>query len=120
MCGGAILIHPCSRVSHIFRDKSPYLKDNVNHIIRSNAARVAEVWLDNYKRFYFRKESYDPVSGSLVLYDAVSHSLVLYEPVSGSLVLYDTVSGSLVLYQPVSSSLVLYDPVGDFSDCLVL
>ena len=66
MCGGAILIHPCSRVSHIFRDKSPYLKSNVNHIIRSNAARVAEVWLDNYKRFFFRKEPYDPVSGTLV------------------------------------------------------
>ncbi|KAK7089285.1 hypothetical protein V1264_024929 [Littorina saxatilis] len=58
MCGGAILIHPCSRVSHIFRDKSPYLKNNVDRIVKGNAARVAEVWLDDYKRFFFHREAY--------------------------------------------------------------
>ncbi|XP_076439726.1 polypeptide N-acetylgalactosaminyltransferase 5-like [Babylonia areolata] len=59
MCGGAILIHPCSRVSHIFRDKSPYLKANVDRVVKGNAARVAEVWLDDYKRYFFRGEQYD-------------------------------------------------------------
>ena len=49
-------------MSHIFRDTSPYLKTNVDRVIKGNAARVAEVWLDDYKRFFFRTESYDPVS----------------------------------------------------------
>lgn len=60
MCRGAIWIHPCSRVSHIFRDKSPYLKANVDKIVKSNSARVAEVWLDDYKRYFFEQEVYDP------------------------------------------------------------
>ncbi|KAL8580805.1 hypothetical protein ACOMHN_017309 [Nucella lapillus] len=59
MCGGAIVIHPCSRVSHIFRDKSPYLKANVDRVVKGNSARVAEVWLDDYKRYFFRGEQYD-------------------------------------------------------------
>nr|KAG5693526.1 hypothetical protein BaRGS_006228 [Batillaria attramentaria] len=59
MCGGSILIHPCSRVSHIFRDSSPYLRGDVNRVVSGNAARVAEVWLDDYKSFYFRSAPYD-------------------------------------------------------------
>ncbi|XP_058695717.1 polypeptide N-acetylgalactosaminyltransferase 5 [Poecile atricapillus] len=54
MCGGEIEIVPCSRVGHIFRNDNPYSfpKDRVRTVER-NLARVAEVWLDEYKELFY-------------------------------------------------------------------
>ncbi|KAJ6660850.1 hypothetical protein lerEdw1_017476 [Lerista edwardsae] len=54
MCGGEIEIIPCSRVGHIFRNDNPYSfpKDRVATVER-NLARVAEVWLDEYKDLFY-------------------------------------------------------------------
>uniref|UniRef100_A0A8C1YKW0 Polypeptide N-acetylgalactosaminyltransferase 5 n=1 Tax=Cyprinus carpio TaxID=7962 RepID=A0A8C1YKW0_CYPCA len=54
MCGGEIEIIPCSRVGHIFRGDNPYKfpKDRVKTVER-NLARVAEVWLDDYKELFY-------------------------------------------------------------------
>ncbi|XP_061827521.1 polypeptide N-acetylgalactosaminyltransferase 5 [Nerophis lumbriciformis] len=54
MCGGEIEIIPCSRVGHIFRDQNPYKfpKDRRKTVER-NLARVAEVWLDEYKELFY-------------------------------------------------------------------
>ncbi|NXT88413.1 GALT5 acetylgalactosaminyltransferase, partial [Anhinga rufa] len=54
MCGGEIEIVPCSRVGHIFRNDNPYSfpKDRVATVER-NLARVAEVWLDEYKELFY-------------------------------------------------------------------
>ncbi|XP_064011299.1 polypeptide N-acetylgalactosaminyltransferase 5 [Pogoniulus pusillus] len=54
MCGGEIEIVPCSRVGHIFRNDNPYSfpKDRVSTVER-NLARVAEVWLDEYKQLFY-------------------------------------------------------------------
>nr|XP_055071280.1 polypeptide N-acetylgalactosaminyltransferase 5 [Misgurnus anguillicaudatus]XP_055071281.1 polypeptide N-acetylgalactosaminyltransferase 5 [Misgurnus anguillicaudatus] len=54
MCGGEIEIIPCSRVGHIFRGDNPYKfpKDRVRTVER-NLARVAEVWLDEYKEIFY-------------------------------------------------------------------
>lgn len=47
-------IIPCSHVGHVFRDKSPYtFPGGVAKIVLHNAARVAEVWLDEWKEFYY-------------------------------------------------------------------
>lgn len=56
MCGGKLLSNPCSRIGHIFRDRSPYKwKPGVN-VVQKNSIRVAEVWLDEYKNIYFEKK----------------------------------------------------------------
>ncbi|XP_062434690.1 polypeptide N-acetylgalactosaminyltransferase 5 isoform X2 [Rhea pennata] len=54
MCGGEIEIVPCSRVGHIFRNDNPYSfpKDRISTVER-NLARVAEVWLDEYKDLFY-------------------------------------------------------------------
>ncbi|CAL1530097.1 unnamed protein product, partial [Lymnaea stagnalis] len=59
MCGGGIMIHPCSRVAHVFRSTSPYLKGENSNVLVKNSARVAEVWTDEYRKFYFVSEPYD-------------------------------------------------------------
>ncbi|XP_069081254.1 polypeptide N-acetylgalactosaminyltransferase 5 [Pleurodeles waltl] len=54
MCGGEIEINPCSRVGHIFRNDNPYSfpKDRIKTVER-NLARVAEVWMDEYKELFY-------------------------------------------------------------------
>ncbi|XP_037551894.1 probable polypeptide N-acetylgalactosaminyltransferase 8 [Nematolebias whitei] len=49
LCGGSIEVIPCSKIAHIERFKKPYAPDLAT-TVRRNALRVAEVWLDDYKR----------------------------------------------------------------------
>ncbi|KAF4531969.1 hypothetical protein B566_EDAN010216 [Ephemera danica] len=51
MCGGSIMVIPCSHVGHIFRDFPPYIINKDSHGI--NTARLAHVWMDEYKRLFF-------------------------------------------------------------------
>ncbi|KAM7367214.1 hypothetical protein PAMP_015131 [Pampus punctatissimus] len=48
LCGGSIEVIPCSKIAHIERATKPYLPD-LREMMRRNALRVAEVWLDEYK-----------------------------------------------------------------------
>jgi len=50
-CGGSMEIHPCSHVGHIFRPFHPYHIPHDSHGI--NTARMAEVWMDEFKRFFY-------------------------------------------------------------------
>ncbi|XP_037624516.1 probable polypeptide N-acetylgalactosaminyltransferase 8 [Sebastes umbrosus] len=52
LCGGSVEVVPCSRVAHIERAHKPYALD-LNPSMRRNALRVADIWLDEYKRNVF-------------------------------------------------------------------
>lgn len=41
-------------MGHVFRDKSPYsFPGGVVNVVMKNSARVAEVWMDEWRDFFF-------------------------------------------------------------------
>lgn len=55
MCGGRLEIVPCSHVGHIFRKRSPYKWRTGVNVLKRNSIRLAEVWLDEYKEYYYER-----------------------------------------------------------------
>ncbi|RNA32860.1 polypeptide N-acetylgalactosaminyltransferase 13 isoform X2 [Brachionus plicatilis] len=54
MCGGTLLILPCSHVGHVFRKKTPYkFPGGTNKVIFRNTRRVIEVWTDEYSKYFY-------------------------------------------------------------------
>lgn len=54
MCGGTLEIVTCSHVGHVFRKSTPYtFPGGTSKIVNHNNARLAEVWLDEWKDFYY-------------------------------------------------------------------
>ncbi|KAJ8916512.1 hypothetical protein NQ315_000154 [Exocentrus adspersus] len=67
-CGGRLETVPCSRVGHIFRDFHPYSFPNNKDTHGINTARLAHVWMDEYKRFFFMHQpglENNPIVGDL-------------------------------------------------------
>nr|XP_054767894.1 polypeptide N-acetylgalactosaminyltransferase 13-like [Lytechinus pictus] len=55
MCGGTLEIVTCSHVGHVFRKSTPYtFPGGTGRIINRNNQRLAEVWMDNFRNFYYR------------------------------------------------------------------
>lgn len=56
MCGGKLLTAPCSHVGHIFRDTHPYTipGSSIHETFMKNSARLAEVWMDDYKKYFYQ------------------------------------------------------------------
>ena len=61
MCGGTLEIVVCSHVGHIFRSRSPYKWRTGENVLKKNTVRLAEVWMDDYKQYYFERFNNDLV-----------------------------------------------------------
>lgn len=48
LCGGEVLVAPCSRVGHVFRTRRPYKGKRGLDTSLYNALRTAKVWLGEY------------------------------------------------------------------------
>ncbi|CAG0890730.1 unnamed protein product [Cyprideis torosa] len=77
-CGGRVLIQPCSHVGHLFRSASPYTfprEGGVGSVLQQNFARVAEVWMDQWKEFFYKLnpgEPRSPVGSDLGIHHVLS------------------------------------------------
>lgn len=55
MCGGTLLIVPCSHVGHVFRKQTPYsFPGGTNRVIFRNNRRLIDVWTDEYVSYFHR------------------------------------------------------------------
>ncbi|XP_052797726.1 polypeptide N-acetylgalactosaminyltransferase 5-like isoform X2 [Mya arenaria] len=59
MCGGTLEIVPCSHVGHIFRKRSPYKWRGGVNVVKKNSIRLAEVWMDEFKQYYYERFNND-------------------------------------------------------------
>ncbi|KAH9513364.1 Polypeptide N-acetylgalactosaminyltransferase 5, partial [Bulinus truncatus] len=55
MCGGSVELVPCSHVGHLYRPSFPYSWGDGKDTLVRNCLRVAEVWLDEYKDFFYSR-----------------------------------------------------------------
>lgn len=67
MCGGKLEFIPCSRVGHIFRSSHPYTFPGNKDTHGINSMRLAEVWMDEYKRLFYmhRRDLLDKDPGDI-------------------------------------------------------
>ncbi|XP_066571779.1 polypeptide N-acetylgalactosaminyltransferase 15-like isoform X2 [Amia ocellicauda] len=56
LCGGSMEVHPCSRVGHLYRSHIPYSFPD-DDMVERNKIRVAETWLDSYKRIFYKRDT---------------------------------------------------------------
>ncbi|XP_046325822.1 putative polypeptide N-acetylgalactosaminyltransferase 10 [Haliotis rufescens] len=54
-CGGEMVDAPCSRIGHIYRKFAPFPNPGVGDFIGRNYRRVAEVWMDEYAEFLYKR-----------------------------------------------------------------
>lgn len=63
MCGGTLETAVCSHIGHVFRSRSPYKwVSNFTNPLRRNSIRLAEVWMDEYKMYYYDQFNFNLVS----------------------------------------------------------
>lgn len=62
MCGGTLLTAPCSHVGHVFRNTPPYSFGPKKNVVKNNLVRMAEVWLDEFKDYYYQNINFTLVS----------------------------------------------------------
>ena len=54
MCGGRVEVLPCSKIGHVFKPNLPYsFGEKSEMVIQRNMIQVAEVWMDEYKKYYY-------------------------------------------------------------------
>lgn len=54
-CGGEMVDAPCSRVGHIYRKFPPFPNPGIGDFLGKNYKRVAEVWMDEYAEYIYRR-----------------------------------------------------------------
>ncbi|KAI4871770.1 hypothetical protein NFI96_010924 [Prochilodus magdalenae] len=78
-CGGQLEIIPCSVVGHVFRTKSPHTFPKGTEVITRNQVRLAEVWMDDYKLIYYRRNQNAARMAKEKKYGDISERLKLRE-----------------------------------------
>uniref|UniRef100_A0A2C9JKH8 Polypeptide N-acetylgalactosaminyltransferase n=1 Tax=Biomphalaria glabrata TaxID=6526 RepID=A0A2C9JKH8_BIOGL len=59
MCGGSLEMDPCSVIGHVYRTRQPIHGSGQQTF--KNVIRVAEVWMDDYKNYFYEYKNYTTV-----------------------------------------------------------
>ncbi|XP_035238288.1 polypeptide N-acetylgalactosaminyltransferase 6 [Anguilla anguilla] len=78
-CGGQLEIIPCSVVGHVFRTKSPHTFPKGTEVITRNQVRLAEVWMDDYKKIFYRRNKNAAIMAQENKYGDISERVKLRE-----------------------------------------
>lgn len=78
-CGGQLEIIPCSVVGHVFRTKSPHTFPKGTEVITRNQVRLAEVWMDDFKKIFYRRNKNAATMAAQNQYGDISDRLKLRE-----------------------------------------
>lgn len=54
-CGGRMVDTGCSRIGHIYRKYAPFANPGVGDFMGRNFRRVAEVWMDEYAEYLYKR-----------------------------------------------------------------
>lgn len=68
MCGGSLLVVPCSHVCHVYRKNTPYTyPGGTEKVIYRNNKRLINVWTDEYQTYFnkIRLELYNVDAGDV-------------------------------------------------------
>ncbi|XP_012941226.1 polypeptide N-acetylgalactosaminyltransferase 5 [Aplysia californica] len=57
-CGGSVELVPCSHIAHVFRHHITARWNSTRDEVKVNNMRVAEVWMDDYKNYYYEAINY--------------------------------------------------------------
>ncbi|XP_065138441.2 polypeptide N-acetylgalactosaminyltransferase 6-like [Paramisgurnus dabryanus] len=79
LCGGSLEIIPCSVVGHIFRTKNPHPFPKGLYVIMRNQVRLAEVWMDDYKKIFYNRNKKAATIAKEKSYGDISERLKLKE-----------------------------------------
>ncbi|KAL6728833.1 hypothetical protein Aduo_010568 [Ancylostoma duodenale] len=119
MCGGSIEFIPCSHVGHIFRAGHPYDmtgRGGNKDVHGTNSKRLAEVWMDEYKRLYYlhRHDLMDTDVGDLTARKELRKRLGCK---SFKWYLDNVIPGKFILDEDVQAYGVLHTTVDGFRMC---
>jgi len=72
-------IATCSHVGHVFRKSTPYtFPGGTSKIVNHNNARLAEVWMDEWKDFYYNINPGQPLVPITISRDLASGIFELF------------------------------------------
>ncbi|PIO73879.1 hypothetical protein TELCIR_04143 [Teladorsagia circumcincta] len=129
MCGGSIEFIPCSHVGHIFRAGHPYNmtgqmiqilflgRGGNKDVHGTNSKRLAEVWMDEYKRLYYlhRHDLLDTDVGDLSARKALRKRLGCK---SFKWYLDNVIPGKFILDEDVIAYGTLFTEVNNYRMCV--
>ncbi|CAF0834031.1 unnamed protein product [Didymodactylos carnosus] len=113
MCGGQLEWVPCSHVGHIYRGpRKRSMHPRGGNLFQShiNHMRVAEIWMDDYKKYYYRRQ---PNHGHLNIGDVTEYKELRKNLNCSSFQWFiDNVAYDLVEKYPLPSENVVWGEMG--------
>lgn len=101
LCGGGMFEIPCSRVAHLSKMHSAYREtEKPIDFVGRNLKRVAEVWLDEYKQYFYRGDfnRYSNIDPGDLTQQLKKKSSLNCKPFKHYL---DVVAPDMLLYYPI-------------------